>query len=228
MDSSLYDSSRYAWLWKVRHTRWNVLLISLHSQHTPSEGFSVGTVVRIGQELPTNPRRAHLVADWSLTLTIVTGCFVGTIMYLNQDFVVGMFTTDPAVFDECRQIWHLVCVHLIIDYILGVQGAIMRALAMQWRMAVCITSCLWGLSFPMVLCLAVRNGGGLKTMWILLPLTYTITNTAMRLSYAYVDWNAKSKEAQRKLQLSSTELGPLGPTEETSLLPHQNDSVVSP
>ena len=99
---------------------------------------------------------------------------------------------------------------------------------MQWRMAVCITSCLWGLSFPMEFWLAVRKGGGLKTMWILLPLTYAITNTAMRLSYAYVDWNEKSLEAKRKLQLSSAELGTQGPTEETSLLPHQNDFVASP
>mmetsp|Transcript_10009 Transcript_10009/g.19245 ORF Transcript_10009/g.19245 Transcript_10009/m.19245 type:complete len:522 (-) Transcript_10009:369-1934(-) len=185
-------------------------------------GLSIGTVVRIGQELPTNPQHASLIAKWSLILALISGTIVALGVYLSQDFVVGLFTTDPAVFKACRRIWPYVSVHLVVEYLFCLQSYVMRALAMQWRMALCLTACLWGLLLPTVFWQAVRNGGGLGTLWTLLPIGYAFTNVVMRFSYAYVDWNEKSLEARKKLQSLDTDFGR---TEQASLLPQ--DSIES-
>ena len=182
-------------------------------------------MVRIGQELPTNPQRASLIASWSLTLALIAGCIVAVGVYLSQHFVVGLFTTDPAVFEASRQIWPYLCVHIIVEFLFCLQSAVMRALAMQWRMALCVTVCLWGLLLPTVLWQAVRNSGGLSTLWTLLPIGYACTNAVMRFSYAYVSWNEKSFEAQRKLRSRSADFGR---TEQTSLLAqYSSESVAS-
>lgn len=190
-------------------------------------GLSIGTVVRIGQELPTNPQKAKRIAGWSLTLIFIMGCVIAILSFFYQDFVVGLFSNDPAVSAACRQIWPFVCLHIILEYVFYLQAAIMRALAMQWRLAVCISSCLWGILLPVVLWLAVANGGGLKTLWVLCPVGYTAMNTVLRFSYAYIDWNEKSFEAQRKLQHCSTKSGTKRATEESSLLRKQTESVES-
>jgi len=164
------------------------------------KGLSIGTVVRIGQELPTNPQHARLIAKWSLILALITGIVVAVGVYFLQEFVVGLFTTDPAVLEACRRIWPYVAVHLVVEYLFCLQSYVMRALAMQWRMALCVTVCLWGLLLPTVIWQAVRNSGGLSALWTLLPMGYAFTNAMMRCSYAYVDWNEKSMEARKKLQ----------------------------
>ena len=189
-------------------------------------GLSIGSVVRIGQELPTNPQRAKLIASWSLTLIFLVGCFVAIVVYLARDFVVGLFTNDPDVFTATRDIWPFVCLHLIAEYMFGLQAAVMRALALQWRMAVCLTACLWGFLLPTVFWKAVVRSGGLLSLWTLLPTGYTCMNVVMRLSYAYVSWDDKSSEAKRKLQDRSSAFVDTALTEKESLLQH-GESVVS-
>lgn len=183
-------------------------------------------MVRIGQELPTNPQRARVIANWSLTIFLVAGIVVAGVVYLARHFVVGIFSTDPAVFEASRQIWPYVCLHLVFEYLLYAQSSIMRGLALQWRLALCLTVCLWGVLLPTLLWRAVRNSnGGLTTLWTLLPIGYACTNTVLRFSYANVNWNEKSREAQRKLQSRSTDFGL---AEKASLLPQDTvDSVAT-
>ena len=193
----------------------------------PYTGFSIGVVVRVGQTLPTDPQRAKLIANYSLVLIIIVGTIVGLCMYTFQDLIIGVFTKDLEVKDVTKQIWPFVCLHMLAEYILAVQSAIMRGLAMQWRTAICMTCCLWFGLLPSVLWVAVKNNGGLLSLWTLVPGGYFIMQGVLRLSYAFVDWDEKSFLAKEKMRRQSSKSTGNIVDESTLLLPLENDSIAS-
>jgi Na+-driven multidrug efflux pump len=89
-------------------------------------GCSIGVTVRVGQVLGSDPDRAKLIATWSLALIFVVGGIVASILYVFEDLFVALFTRDPDVFYACHQIWFLVCIHIWIMFVFGLQSAILR------------------------------------------------------------------------------------------------------
>jgi Na+-driven multidrug efflux pump len=89
-------------------------------------GCSIGVTVRVGQVLGSDPDRAKLIATWSLALIFVVGGIVASILYVFEDLFVALFTRDPDVFYSCHQIWFLVCIHIWIMFVFGLQSAILR------------------------------------------------------------------------------------------------------
>lgn len=82
--------------------------------------------MRIGQVLPVDAPRAKLIAMWSLKLIFVIGCVLAAMLYVLEEFVVGLFTNDADVFKACHRIWPFVCLHIWIDCFFCIQCAVMR------------------------------------------------------------------------------------------------------
>lgn len=189
-------------------------------------GCGIGVTVRVGQVLPSDPDRARLIATSSLILIAILGTIVGVGLYIFQSFVVGIFTNDEAVHAACRRIWPFVCCQMLLEFVFGIQSAILRALAMQWRLGVCITCVLWFVLLPTILWVAVKDNGGLVAQWTLLPMGYFVMQIVLRLAYHNVDWKEKSFQVRQQTETRSAALDSTLVDEKTFLL-IRDESVAS-
>lgn len=62
----------------------------------------------------------------------------------------------------------------------GVDGAILRTLGMQWRMAAIFALCLWCLCLPAVLWFSTAKQAGLSVQWTLYCPSFALSLQARR------------------------------------------------
>jgi MATE family multidrug resistance protein len=180
-------------------------------------GMSIGLSVRMGSVLVYDPSRAKKIAAWTMVLAAICGVFVGAILDVYQVQIIGLFTSQPEVFEQCSAIWSHVCYYIAVLYVLGINGAILRALGLQWTMAAVLGVTLWLVTLPMVLWVSIHNGGGLTSQWTILPVSYTFLQVFLASCYVFFDWETRSAEIRR---LPNPQLSDLGNgQEQMSLLP---------
>jgi MATE family multidrug resistance protein len=153
-------------------------------------GLSIGLTVRMGHTLTQDPNKTKQIAAWCMGLAIVLGVGVAGTVYHLQDSIIPLFTNDPIVMTKSRVIWPKVCIYIFILYIFGINGAILRGLGMQWRVAWILLGCLWFGLLPCVMYWAIVRQGGLVMQWTLLPAFYTLMQVFLVASYVTVDWHA--------------------------------------
>jgi Na+-driven multidrug efflux pump len=96
------------------------------------------------------------------------------------------------------------CIDVIVLFIFSINGGILRALGLQWHMALSIFVVLWCGALPVMYHYSVVKGGGLDSLWTLLPCFYAILDVVTFLCYYTADWHAISKginERDRKSAL---------------------------
>jgi MATE family multidrug resistance protein len=158
-------------------------------------GFSIGLTVRMGHTLTQDPHKSKKIAAWCMGLIVVLGALVAGTVYHLQDWVIQLFTTDRVLMDATRQIWPKVCVYIFVLYIFGINGAILRGLGMQWRVAWVVLFCLWCGLLPCVVYWAILKEGGLIMEWTLLPIFYIIMQVFLVASYTTADWSLISQSS---------------------------------
>lgn len=181
-------------------------------------GISVGLSIRMGHVLAEDVSKAKVLATVSMGVTVLLACVVAVILWSLQDPLVSLFTRDEEVKAGCSEIWHFVCIHIFLLYILGINGGIMRALGMQWAMAGIICATLWLVALPTLAYFAVYKGGGVQKIWQILPVFYCLMNGALVLSYATADWCAISQSIRRRRSNSVASEEISDATEATKLL----------
>jgi len=167
-------------------------------------GLATGLAVRIGQELSSNVQRAKSIAAWCMGFAIVVGSVVATLLFWLRGYIVTIFTNDEQVIQGCMDIWGRVCVFVFILYIFSINRAILRALGMQWRIAVCVVTCLWCGALPIIIYTAIYLNEGLNVIWIILPTVYAIMQLVLILSYTRMDWNVVCNERTGRIDKSDS------------------------
>lgn len=177
-------------------------------------GTQIGLSVRMGTLLAKKQvNHAKRLASWTLACIACTGILAGTFLHLFRRDIVLLFSNDPAVMEETLSIWPKVCYYVFILYVFGINSAILRALGMQWRMAVVVFISLWCVTLPLVIYFAVRQGGGLAGQWTILPAAYTLMQVWLMLTYCTQDWERRSEQTNPLLTQREIVID-----EETSLL----------
>ena len=161
-------------------------------------GFSIGLSVRMGHVLAHDVRRAQSIAAWCMAFVGLLAVMIASLMYHLQGQIVGLFTSDEQVMKGCEQIWPKVCVYIIMNFVFGINGGILRALGMQWRMAAIICCILWFAALPTLVYMTVVRDGGVNAIWTCLPLFYFVLNALLIQSYVTADWYAVSCEIRRR------------------------------
>jgi len=161
-------------------------------------GFSIGLSVRMGHVLAHDVKRAQVIATWCMVFVALLAIMIATLMYHLQQPIVALFTSDEEVVKGCQQIWPKVCVYIIMNFVFGINGGILRALGMQWRMAAIICIVLWFAALPTLVYVAVVRGGGVNAIWTCLPLFYLALNGLLIQSYVTADWHAVSRDIRRR------------------------------
>lgn len=143
-------------------------------------------------------KRAKVIAATCLGFVMLLAIIVATLMYHLQEQVIALFTNDEQVVLGCEQIWPKVCFYIIMNFVFGINGGILRALGMQWHMAAIICIVLWFAALPTLIYVTVIREGGVNAIWTCLPLFYLVLNVLLVHSYVTADWNSVSREVQRR------------------------------
>jgi MATE family multidrug resistance protein len=169
-------------------------------------GISTGLSVRMGHVLSNDVHKAKVLAATCMGATVVIACLVAAVLWHLQDPIVALFTNDDEVKQGCKEIWHLLCIYLILLYIFGINRGIMRALAMQWTMAGIMIVLLWLGALPTLIHFVVNKGGGVYEMWHMLPMFYAVMNLVLILSYVTADWHAISDSIRERRASQAKEM----------------------
>lgn len=161
-------------------------------------GFSIGLSVRMGHVLAYNVKKAQVIAAWCIGFVVGLAIIIASLVYHLQQPIVALFTSEQQVMEGCRQIWPRVCFYIVMNYVFGINGGILRALGMQWRMAGIICIVLWCAALPTLVYVAVVKEGGVNAIWTCLPVFYLVLNALLIHSYVSADWQAVSNEVQRR------------------------------
>ena len=132
-------------------------------------GISIGLTVRMGNVIAYDVHRAKQMAAWCMLFTICVGAVVTLLLYQYRIQIAMLFTHDEEVIQGCKDIWPKLCYYIFILYIFGMNSAILRALGMQWEMALIIFACLWVFTLPAIVYLAIHQRGGIDAVWNTLP-----------------------------------------------------------
>jgi len=189
-------------------------------------GTGLGLAVRMGNVLATDPGRAKLLATWCVVFISLIALVVALLLFALRNAMISLFSKDVDVIQGCLDIWMKVSFYIFVIFIFGINSAIMRALGMQWTMAVIMFLCLWCGTLPSVVYFAMKRGGGLSAEWLILPFGYTIMQVILMTSYATVNWDAISHDARQSLNRAMgdsirhyvQQLDASAPTEATPLL----------
>jgi len=165
-------------------------------------GIMVGLTVRIGHVIAFDPRRAKLMAAWSMGFIIVTGTLVASMLYVFRLEIILMFSTDDEVVRMSMHIFPDLCGYTFLIYIFGISSAIYRGLGMQWRLASIVTTLLYLFLLPAVVYFAMIKQGGLYKQWRLLPLFYTFMQVVLIFGFVTVDWDEHSRKIRDGLRRS--------------------------
>jgi Na+-driven multidrug efflux pump len=171
-------------------------------------GFSIGLTVRMGHTLARGQvETTKRIAAWCMGAVVILGAIVAVMLYLFRDSIIGLFIRSddhPLVMERTQQIWPMVSMYIFVLYIFGINGAILKGLGMQWRLASIIFGCLWCGLLPGVVYISIVRHGGLTSQWMLLPTCYVIMQACLVVSYTTVDWHDISRRTMSRLAASSS------------------------
>ena len=112
-------------------------------------------------------------------------------------------------------------------FIFGINGGIMRALRLQWHMAGIIVFWLWCFCLP-ILVMKIKHGGGINTIWTMMPCFYAFMNVLLISTYTSIDWQGVSDSVRACSKVERGENASqviLGLTEESTLINKKRQTV---
>lgn len=160
----------------------------------PALGVQIGLTVRMGHIIAYDSVKAKRLATWSMIFTMTFGAILSIFLYIFRIKVASLFTNDTDVIEGCKEIWGKLCWYTFILHVFGINSAILRSLGMQWRMAIIVFGFLWLGVLPTILYFSIHRGGGLESVWTILPISYTILQMILALSYLIADWEAIGRD----------------------------------
>lgn len=151
-------------------------------------GISIGLTVRLGNLLPVDVNAAKLMAGYTMIAVMFLGSAVSTFIYMNQRWLVSMFTADDEVIHGCQTIWMKLCIYNFFLWVFCINKAILSALGLQWRTAITMFVVLWCVTIPSILYTCINQKDGFYRMWSILPWAYSVLNICLTICYLTADW----------------------------------------
>ena len=162
--------------------------------YMPTLGMQMGLTVRMGHIIAYDIVRAKLLAIWCMILMVAFGAFLSISLYIFRTEIASLFTDDMDVIEGCKKIWGNLSCYIFTLHIFGINSAILKVLGLQWRMAIIIFGFLWVVVLPTIIYFAVYLGGGLETVWTILPIAFSILQGLLALPYITADWESIGRE----------------------------------
>lgn len=161
-------------------------------------GISVGLCVRLGSILATDVERAKRLVLGCVVFSVLLCAIMAVLVHRFRRVIVGYITDDQEIQAGCSAIWNHVSCFLFLDGLFAINGGIMRALGLQWKMGLNMVVVLWILSLPCVYYFSIVQNGGLEVLWECMPPVYVALNFALMWAYCRADWKKISLEIRER------------------------------
>jgi len=165
-------------------------------------GLSIGMSVRIGHILERDVDKAKKIAVLTMGCAVVLMSAVAVGVYAYRMVIISIFTKDEEVVEGCLRIWPKMSIYIPFITIFCISSGILKALALQWTVAVIVFACNWCLAIPAILYFAVRQGGGVDAIWSVMPFAYAFMDLVFFIAIYSADWKAIGDKARKRRKLS--------------------------
>mmetsp|Transcript_36809 Transcript_36809/g.52026 ORF Transcript_36809/g.52026 Transcript_36809/m.52026 type:complete len:234 (-) Transcript_36809:121-822(-) len=167
-------------------------------------GFSVGLSVRIGHLLGQGEiQKAKTLCISYFVFLVSLGIIMASIVWLQREFILALFTNDEDVLEGCLHIWPKVCIYLVLLFIYGFNSGLLRALGKQLEMATVVIVVLWIFGMPLLWYVGKTRGGGIDAIWTYCLVLYAIMDVGLIATSLATDWQAISDRIVRQKYTTS-------------------------
>ena len=156
-------------------------------------GLGVALSIRMGHTISQSVPQTKLQAIGTMMFSVIVFGIGSILMYIYQDAIIGIFTTETAVENLCQSIWIHVCSYFFVLGVYGIVIGISLGLGMQWTLGVVTVVALWLFGLPAAYYFAMIRGGGLVAVWTCLWPPYVLINGWMCMEFLTRDWTSISK-----------------------------------
>ena len=132
---------------------------------------------------------------------------VAVIMYVQQDWLISLFTTSEAVIDGCHEIWWDVCLYSFVLSVYGIHMGACVGLGMQWTLGTATIVSLWMVGLPSTYFLSAVKGGGIQMAWSLIWPPYILLPIVLTISIVRADWDAIARDIRKREGIELTDGG---------------------
>ena len=162
-------------------------------------GMAIALAIRLGSTLSqADAPSAQALAKGMYSLSVVVFGLASISMYLFQDHIVHMFTTDPTVVTMCEEIWFHSCLYFFFFCLFGISSGIAIGLGMQFTFGIVSTVSMWFIGMPSTYYFAIVRKGGLVALWSCTWPPYLLTNLTMLLTFTFQDWGKIARAIQQQ------------------------------
>ena len=162
--------------------------------------YSLGLAlsIRLGATIPVLvPRAKQTVIDTFIFSITVFGA-IAILMYIQQDWLISLFTKSDAVINGCHEIWWKVCTYSLCLSIYGIYMGTCVGLGMQWTLGIGTFTALWIFGLPSGYYLAVVKDGGINMAWSTVWPPYIALPIALTVAIVRADWDEIAREIRRR------------------------------
>ena len=162
-------------------------------------GIAIALAIRLGSTLSRGDiPSAKKLTQRTLSLSAIAFGIASILMFVYQDAIVHLFTTDSNVIELSEEIWLNCCLYLFMFYLFGINGGISIGLGMQFKYGVVTMICMWFIGMPTTYYFAVIRNGGLPAVWRCIWPPYLLVNLYMGAVFVRKDWNDVAARIQRQ------------------------------
>lgn len=162
--------------------------------------YSLGLAlsIRLGATIPVLVSRAKQTVIDTFVFSIIVFGATAMIMYMQQDWLISLFTEADDVIDGCHKIWWKVSTYSFCLSIYGIYMGVCVGLGMQWTLGIGTFVALWIFGLPSGYFLAVVKNGGIDMAWSTVWPPYVILPIALTIAIVRADWDEIAHDIRQR------------------------------
>lgn len=139
-----------------------------------------------------------------MTFAVILMSIIMVLITIYDDFVAGLFTTDPEDMLYIHEVLDLISAYLVLDAVHGVNTGIVRALGKQFKASVATLCCYYILGMPLALVLGFKLEMGVRGFWLGFTCALLLQDIIVTLIIVCTDWD--SVRADKEISEESKQL----------------------
>jgi MATE family multidrug resistance protein len=170
-------------------------------------GAGVALSIRMAVTLPRSARQTKALVIGAVAGSCVVFGTSSILMYVYEEYIFAIFTTELEVLEGAHSIWWKVCIYNFNAGVFAIFSGIATGLGMQWTLGVVNCVCLYGIGIPVTYYFALVRGGGIEAAWTWINAPYLCMNITMLVAFVTKDWHRLSAEIRERERMDpETEL----------------------
>ena len=179
--------------------------------------LAIALSIRIASTLPQNVEHAKQLAIGTMIAGTLLFGTLAWVLYLVQEFVFHIFTSEEDVLAQCRAIWWHVCHYFLHLSVYVLFRGIATGLGMQWTLGLVTFVALWFFGLPTAYFFGIYQAGTLEATWFWYAPPYIAMNVVLLSIFVTTDWHKISQQVREREGMDDDDDKPLvhasnGPT----------------